>query len=255
MATKKSQEKSMSTDFLPVNLPSGCITYKAEEQDITVRPYNGGDEIILAQINPINLERNFASVLKNVVKGIDPLKLTTGDQLYLIIWEYITSYSDTIKLTEMCSHCLQSVDFIVNLKKDMNIAFLSKEYAEPKEITLPVSKRVVTLRLLTVADSVEVEKMAVKGKNTHLYKLARSIVDCDDPFLEMERMRKWSAKDVARVRKFHELDTFHGPTSTAKVLCPKCKEEEEVVVPFRLDFFYPTGDALGDCFRTRVSTV
>ena len=82
-------------DHLPINLPSRCLTYRDSENksvnpsNVKVRTYQGSDEIYLAQINPINLERNYFEVLKSVLFGIDPLQLTLGDRMYLILWEYV----------------------------------------------------------------------------------------------------------------------------------------------------------------------
>ena len=238
------------SDFLPITLPSKCIPYSGiRPEDILIRPYNGGDEIILAQINPVNLERNFLAVLKNVVRGIDPSQLTTGDRLYIIMWEYINSYSEKIRIKHICSHCLQEVEFEVNLKTDLQIAKLPDNYLELQTFTLPVSKETVQCRCLNLQDEVECEKMSNNGKDVYMYRFARSIMGIDDPFAHMERMKKWEAKDIARIRKFHDIDVFHGPTSEAKSVCPNCREEEEIIVPFRFEFLYPTGEALGSCFR------
>lgn len=236
----------MSNDFLPVQLPSKCLPYPdVKPEDILIRTYNGGDEMLLAQINPANLERNFLAVLKNVIQGIDPVRLTTGDRLYLIIWEYINSYSEFIKINDICSHCLKS-GFNVNLKTDLQITYLPDEYSEPQGISLP-SGKTVQLRILNIEDEVAIEKMAAKGQDPYLYRFARSITDCDNPFVHMERMKEWSSKDIAAIRKFHSIDTFHGPKTEALIKCPHCGEEEEVLVPFRLDFLYPVGEILGDC--------
>lgn len=243
------------SNYLPIQLPSRCLTYPdIKPEDILVRPYNGGDEIILAQINPANLERNFAVILKDVIQGIDPLKLTTGDRLYLIIWEYVNSYSEILHVNQRCSHCLKT-GFNINLKTDLQIAYLPDDYTEPCSITLPGSKENVQLRVFTVEDEIEIEKMAAKGTDPHHYRYARSIVGCDEPFAQMERLKKWKVIDTARLRKFHDIDTFHGPKSEVHVLCPHCGEEEEVSVPFRFDFFYPTSETLGRCFGEGVSTL
>lgn len=232
---------------MSIQLPSKCKLYEGiKPEDILIRPYNGADEILLAQINPINLERNFLTILKNVVKGIDPLRLTTGDRLYIILWEYAVSYSEILNVQQICSHCLQKVKFPVDIKA-IPVDYLSDDYSEPKELKLPVSGETVLIRSFTVRDEVETEKMASQGKDTYLYKYARSIV-CDEPFAQMERMKKWAAKDIAAIRKFHEIDAFHGPTSEVTMACPHCKEEEEVIVPFRFEFFYPTGEILRECF-------
>lgn len=236
----------MSDQYFPVDLPSKCFPYAGLKQgDIQIRPYNGEDEQILAQINPSNLERNFLQVLSRVVKGIDPKNLTLGDRSYLIILEYINSYCEQIKVNSICSHCLNPVDFSVDLRT-LHVTSLPDNYVQPVQVHLPVSQKNVGLRLLTVADEIEIEKFQQKAEGAYLYRWARSI-DGVDPVEQSLEMKTWSAKDIARIRLFHE-QMFHGPDTFVKVLCPKCGQEEDVSVPFRLDFFLPVGSVLRDCF-------
>jgi hypothetical protein len=243
------------SNFLPINLPSKCLPYEGiQPEDILVRPYTGAEEEVLAQINPVNLERNFLAVLKNVVQGIDPSRLTVGDRMYLIIWEYINSYTSNISVAQTCSHCLQNVSFPVDLMNDLGIIFLEDDYTEPHPITLP-SGSDVNVRILTIKDEVDAEKMAVQGKDVFLYRLAKSIVGDEDAFILMERMKNWPAKDIARLRKFHEIDTNHGPNLVTEISCPNCEGREEVVVPFRFEFFHPTGASLGECFGEELLSV
>ena len=102
--------------FLPIKLPSRCFPYEGVNlADVRIRPYKGKDEIFLAEINPINLEQKFVEVLKNVISGIDPEVLTLGDRLYIILWEYINSYSEITQIKTMCSHCLKSIEVGVDL--------------------------------------------------------------------------------------------------------------------------------------------
>jgi len=234
--------------YLPVQLPSRCRTYPDVDPDsIAVRPYTGEDEIILAQINPTNIERNFMTILNRVVQGVDPKILTLGDRLYLIIWEFINSYSDSMKINQTCSFCLEEAEFVVDLRK-FPIQYLNESIEIPTPVELPISGETVYLRPLTVADEVAVEKLVVGGTETHLYRFARSFVNVDNPIEQMEKMRSWHVKDVARVRYYHSVEIDHGPVTIGKVPCPKCKAEEEIEVPFRFDFFYPTGSTLGTCF-------
>jgi len=239
----------MSTSYLPVQLPSGGQTYlSVSSEDITVRPYTGEDESILAQINPNNIEKNFLVILKRVVSGIDPKYLTLGDRLYLILWLFINSYSETVQVSQTCSHCLQDTEFTVDLRK-FETKLLNPDLQIPTPVQLPVSGATVHLRPLTVGDEVAVEKLASSGADVHLYRYARSIVGEDDPVGKMAEMRHWPVKDIARIRYYHEVEADHGPLMNTVLPCPKCGEEEVVSVPFRFDFFYPEGATLGACFR------
>lgn len=238
----------MSTAYLPIQLPSGCRTYlNIAPEDITVRPYTGEDESILAQINPMNIEKNFLVILNRVISGIDPKMLTLGDRLYLIIWLYINSYSEMVKVKQLCSRCLQEQEFSVDMRT-FPTKMLNPSIQLPTPVVLPVSGTTVHLRPLNVGDEIAAEKLAASGTDIHLYRYARTIVGQDDPVGKMMEMQKWPAKDVARIRYYHDVEVDHGPIMTAHALCPKCGQEEEISVPFRFTFFYPEGSALTACF-------
>jgi|GEM_PF-5453977 len=231
--------------YLPIQLPSRCLPYEGvKPEDITIRPYCGEDEILLAQINPANMERNFLAVLKRVLQGIDPIKLTLGDRLYIIIWEYINSYSETVKISAMCSHCLQTGEFIADLRK-LDVAKLPEDFVQPQEVELPVSKEKVKLRLLTVEDRIESERLQDKI-DPYLYECACSVV-CDNVLKQVESIKSWKAKDTARVRYFHE-QYKHGPILLQTLKCSRCGAGVEIIIPFRYDYFFPVGSYLRACF-------
>jgi hypothetical protein len=237
-------------NYLPIQLPSRCRAYSSDITPgaILARPYTGEDEMILAQINPVNIERKFLVILNRVLQGIDPKKLTVGDRLYLIIWEFINSYSETMTVRQVCSHCIKNVEFIVDMRK-CPIKELDPDLSIPTSITLPVSKKQVQLRPLTVEDEIAVEELAESGQDEHHFRLAKSIVGEGDPVAVMMEMKKWPAKDLARIRYYHSWEVDHGTITTVPCKCSNCGKEEEVDIPFRFDFLYPKGQTLRDCFR------
>ena len=233
-------------EFLPINLPSKCKPYEGvEPADIRVRPYKGKDEIFLAEINPINLEQKFVEVLKNVVSGIDPEKLTLGDRLYIIIWEYINSYSEVTQVKTMCSHCLRSIEVGVDLRI-LNSIELPDDFKQPFEKTLPSGKKVL-LRLFNIKDEICSIEYEENLDNGYAYRLARTIVADGDILDRVTEVEAMSSKDTASIRAFHE-EHYHGPEMSTKIKCPKCGEEEEVDIPFDLNFLFPVGEALRGAF-------
>lgn len=236
----------MST-YLPINLPSKCLPYEGiSEADITIRAYLAKDEVYLAEINPINLESKYLLVLKEVVKGIDPKLLTLGDRLYIMVWEYINSYSPIIKLSDVCSHCLKEISVPIDLTK-LNLVKLPDDYHQPYAVKLPDKGKEVTLKLITVKDEIEIEKFEKKNGTAHLYRYARSIVSDTDILSTMGTIEKLTARDLAVIRAFHEK-FYHGPDMNTSFKCPKCGEEDDIIVPFRLEFLYPHGKTLTDAF-------
>lgn len=233
-------------DFIPINLPSKCLTYKDQNNNpinpetVSARVYQGSDEIYLAQINPLNLERNYFEVLKSVLKGIDPTQLTLGDRMYLILWEYVNSYNRRMKIKTVCSNCLSEVEISVDLGSVENKE-LPEDYKQPYPVTLPISGDKVNLRLLTVEDEIKVEKYSKKHKKeAMLYRYARTIVDDMDVIAWVEKLSSMKAKDFMTILSFQDR-FFHGPVMETTFTCPKeeCGEEDDVEIPFRLDFFFP----------------
>lgn len=236
----------MSECFLPINLPSKCTLYDGvKPEDITIRAYQGKDAIFLAEINPVNLVQKFLLVLKNVIRGINPEDLTLGDRFYIMLWECINSYTDIIKVSTTCTYCLKEIDIDVDLKK-LDVVELPYDFKQPYEVKLP-SGKVVKLRLLTTKDEIELEKFEENSDEGLLFRYARSIVDDQDVLKRIEDLRNVSAKDIATIEAFHEK-FYHGPDMITHFTCPKCGKEDELTVPFRLDFFFPYGRALTDTF-------
>lgn len=230
--------------FIPIELPSKCLPYA--EKDITIRPYLAKDEIYLSQINPVNLEPKFLQVLKEVVRGIDPKLLTLGDRLYIMIWEYINSYSHTFPVDITCTHCLNDITTPIDLTKLQKIE-LPDDFKQPYMVKLPDKGREIPLRLLTIQDEIDIENYERKNPDGHLYRYAKSIVSEVDILDKINDLEKLTSKDLAKIRWFHEK-FYHGPDMDTTFKCPKCGEEDELTVPFRFEFLYPHGKALADTF-------
>jgi hypothetical protein len=242
----------MRDNFLPISLPSQCLTYPEVSVDsIKARAYQGSEEELLSQINPLNLERNYLEVMKRVIQGVDPAKLTLGDRLYFIVWECINSYMDIVKVKTVCSNCLQEVEIPVDLKK-LAVIKLPDDYKEPYEISLPSGEQ-VKLRLLTVEDEIEIEKYQKKHGKSHNYRYARSIVGDDNIVEKLKKVEEMQARDKATIRAFHEK-FYHGPDFYYKYICPNpnCGEEDELEVPFRFEFLFPIGETLTQTFGEKL---
>lgn len=236
----------MST-YLPINLPSKCLPYEDVDQTaITIRAYTAADEIFLSEINPINLESKYLMVLKEVLQGIDPKLLTLGDRLYVMIWEYIKSYSSVIQEPVVCSHCIEESTVPIDLLL-LDKVCLPDNFLERCRIKLPDKDREITLRLLTIEDEIAIEQYELKNRDGHLYRYARSVVSDADVLDKLNDITKLSSKDFATIRAFQEI-FYHGPNMNTKFTCPRCEEEDDIVIPFRLEFLYPYGKTLADTF-------
>ncbi len=237
----------MNDNYLPITLPSRCIPYEGIDPDsVKIRSYTGADEVFLSEINILNQTSKFLFILERVMQGIDPKILTSGDKLYIMLWEYINSYSETVFEKDICSGCMQEVSFTVDLRK-MDVVKLPKDLVLPVEVTMEDADPVF-LKLLTIDDELHVQDYAATHPDSHLYKLARLMVD---PKLDLLERKAWlascPAKVLAQIRgKFGEL--YHGPSFSANVTCPGCGREDVIEVPFRFEFLFPTGETLADTF-------
>lgn len=237
----------MNHQYFPISLPSNGRIYPI--QDICARPLCGADEVLLAQMSPTNMEQRFLVLLQNVMQGVDPARLTLGDRLYMILWLTISSYTDTLPISYVCSGCFQEVDVEVDLKT-MEVITLNDDFKQPYYIKLSDGQE-IGLNLLTVNDMVQVERYLLNHEDDHVFKYSLTIDGPDPIEKKMELYQSLPIKDTAKIRAFQEK-FFHGPKMTAIVCCPKCQAKEEVVVPFRFEMLFPTGGDLRRYFGERI---
>jgi len=233
--------------YMQITLPSRCQVYKdVQAEDITVRPYKVKDEAILSQISPHNIEQKYLQVMRDTVKGVDPLDLTIGDRTYIMLWAYINSYSKTDRLQTTCSHCLEPVTAVVDLNS-LGLTYLPEDFKNDATVKIegPDGKMVtVGVRLITVRDEIETEKYSANHKDALVYRYARTISMGDKSAREIKDwLSDCPAASLARIRKWHEANV-HGPVMLTTYECPECEEEEQILVPFRIEYLYPEGETL-----------
>ena len=232
----------MESNYLPIKLPSNCKVYKdVDPSKIAIRTFKGRDEKLIAELSYDNFEKKFLLVLKNVLQGIDPEKLTIGGRLFLMVWEVINSYGSKSPVEIVCSACFKPVTIDVDLAK-LEVTELPDNFVEPWMVKLSSGKE-LGINLLRVADQLKIEDYEKSGKNVYLYRLATSLAGEDTVWHKMEMLEDLSVKDIALIRAFHEK-YFHGPIMEVEYTCPQCGEHGRVMLPFRLEFLLPFGEAL-----------
>ncbi len=224
----------MSRDqYIPIPLPSKCLVYENTDPDsILIRPFKGRDEALIAELTLENLKKKFVTIIENVIQGITPQELTSGDAKYIILWEAINSYTRDYPIDIVCEHCVQKVRVVCDLG-EIDSVDLPANFKQPVETKL--SDRAVNLRLLTIADEIAMFSWTKTGKSAYLYSFALSIVDehmsIPDKLLMLEEM---STADLNEIRKFH-TKYEHGPDMRVPYTCSLCGYEGKLVLPFRLD--------------------
>jgi len=209
---------------------------------LTINTFRGKDEKLLAELTTENFEKRFVTVLKNVLKGIDPNKLTSGDRLWFVLYLTINSYSRLFSVSHECSKCYSTKNYQVDLSQ-LEIIQLPENFKEPYEVKLPVSGDLLKLRLLRVRDLIDIDDLEKSNQNVWLYRYALSIVNEKSIWDNVEYLEKLDVKDIMLIRAFH--DKFkHGPKMISKYTCPDCGGTGVMPVPFRLEMLLPYGENL-----------
>jgi hypothetical protein len=232
----------MSNDkFIPISLPSRCLAYPIPVgTDIRIRPFKGREQELMAELNMPNLSKRLLTILENVFQGIDVRKLTVGDAEYAMIWEAINSYSNKRSINLICGQCEKSITVEIDLMLLEKIE-LSDEYKDVANRTLNLSSLgEIELRLLTLQDDINAFEFSQLSKDasSYLYSYASSIVNGKDVLANREMLEEADAKDLQKIVEWHQKYK-HGVDLTSKYVCPLCKKEGFVHLPFRLATFFP----------------
>jgi len=228
--------------FTKLDLPSRLIPYR-DVDCVEVRMLKGKDEKLLGDMNALNFEKRFNTLLSHgVLKGIDPTILTIGDRVYIMVWLAINCYSADYPVEIICSECFGKSTVSIELGK-LDKLYLPKDYKEPHEIEL-LNKDIVKLRLYRVGDQIQyLDYVQDKGEDNLLYKLAQVMVDDKNMLERIKYLEELDTKSLGLMRAFQEK-YVHGVSLEAAYVCPKCGGKGVTPVPFRLDMVFPAGETI-----------
>lgn len=241
----------MKEGYVQLNLPSQCIPYA--EKEISIRTLRGKDEKLIAGMTMDNIERKFVTVLRNVIDGIDPEKLTLGDRRYILVWLAMNSYSQFYNISFDCEHCLRRIkDYEIDMGL-FKTNRLPDDFNPNYQVTIGTEENseTVTLRLLTVADEIKTAEYEKSGDDPWNFRTALSIVSNDNIMERIRKVEEMIGRDSAKIRGFQE-QFDHGPVMEAEYECPKCGGKGVTPVPFRIDMVFPFGAAAKKHFRAAV---
>lgn len=232
----------MEENFVSISLPSGCRIYDGvDPTKIQARTFKGKDEKLIAEIAGDNLEKKFLAVFRDVLKGIEPEKLTNGDRLYILVWEAINSYTPEYPITYTCSACLQQSNAVVDLSK-LELIELPEDFKEPYEVQLSTGE-IAKLKLFRVEDEIKIADFEKTGKGSWLYRYATTIIGEGSLWDKVAWLENLPSKDLAMIRAVQ--DKFvHGPKMEQECECVHCGVQEAIACPFRLDMLFPYGKGL-----------
>lgn len=229
-----------SDKYIPVSLPSRCIPYEGiNSESIKIRSFKGREQELMATLNMPNLSKRLLTVLENVLQGIKVKDLTSGDAEFVMLWEAINSYSNLRSINLVCSDCEENITIDVDLL-NLEKLELSDDYKDKKKRIVKLSTGDVELRVLTLQDEIEAYEYSKKvtDASSYLYTYACSIVNGRGVLENRDALEKADAQDVQQIIKFQEKYK-HGVNLESKFVCPKCKKEGILKLPFRLEVFFP----------------
>lgn len=247
------------TEF--VELPSRGMAYKEghplhNKEVIEIRYMTAKDEDILTSQSLLKKGLAVDRFLQNILvdKSIDVRELVVGDRNAIIVAARCSGYGNTYDTQVSCPACSEKSNMSFDLEnKKITEPLISEELGITKtekgtfNVTMPMSKYKVEIKLLTGKDELYLSKLtASKKKNriqestmTDQYKLmilsveghsARTIID--------QYVDLMPTRDSRYLRKVYKAVSPNIEIKQA-FTCGSCGHEQELEVPFGADFFWP----------------
>jgi len=254
---------SFSTPTEFVELPSAGRYYPeghplCGKEEVEIYHMTAKDEDILTSETLIKKGIVIDRLLKNVLvdKSIEPNSLLIGDKNALLVAVRITGYGEAYDTKMICPSCMKSVSQRFDLALRTIYHANDEEVKEHGfeisssgsfELTMPASKVVVEVRLMTGQDEEYLNKMSENRRKNKLPEstltdqLRRMIVSVNgDSSGQMikEFIKYMPAKDSRYLRTtYHKI--VPDINMAQEFSCASCGHAQELEVPFTVDFFWP----------------
>jgi hypothetical protein len=217
-----------------INLPSENRFYNNVSQ-VSLKPMTFEHEKnvvanIKKDIDPINV------LLGDCVKGINIGDLLIFDKVYLLMKLRQISYGEEYKFKVECPKCSKESEIILPLS-EMLVNNLPEEFTDPREITLPVTKKKVKIRFPRVRDEIY---LATADKLTdNLYRFVESVENVKDILIINKFIKKLPLKDIKiLINELNRPDLGLDPRFIFG--CTFCGKETELSIPITANFFSVT---------------
>ena len=231
--------------FYEGRLPGGEVVLNpitTQEEKILLSP-SGDRELLLDTV----LER-----CVNLGSEMPYSSLLVADKFFLLLQLRAISYGPQYSFSLRCGSCHTEDHVTLVMPDDVQLRVLTENDHEPFEVTLPVSKKVLGLRLLRVRDEQEIARYARQkaftrraaepGDPAYTYRLAQHIVTIDG-----------EATGVVSALAFCETmvgqdslvirDAIEDNDCVADLVlthaCSRCGDTHDEVMPLTADFFRP----------------
>lgn len=232
--------------------------------EIKIRPYAGPEELLIANMNPMNATQTIGELLDSCIDSSHNFlakDLTSSDIYFLLTWLRAYSYSSLYDITVSCPVCKNSnMVYEVDLSK-LDVKALADEVEfegktikviEPIIVNLPRSKLKMEVRAPRFADELYANTRAnelkgrVRGNPLKTIKRAVAIVkvidgkDSIDNYLEKEDLlcNYLPSEDIIHLDE--ALNCFdHGIDTFIELKCRDCSTQLRTKLPLMREFFRP----------------
>lgn len=244
-----------------VELPSEGKVYPKESSmhglsEVEIRAMTAREEDILTSSTLLKQGKAIGMVISNCLtnNNIDPDDMLVCDRNAVIVNIRVSGYGPDYEAEVQCPQCGNEFQHTFVIDKIMSVKPLSVEPDSPGvnefSYTLPISKKVVKLKLLTGKEDRELSVSMERAKkangpfaptNSVTLRLFQHIVSIDG-VTDRKQIRKlvdnMIAGDSRSLRSF--IDSISPSLDLSdNVMCPTCGEESEVEMPIGASFFWP----------------
>lgn len=179
-----------------------------------------------------------------------------GDYEYLLHKLRIVTYGPEYKLTVGCARCGHVQEETVNLDSLKVKEYNDKEIRALMTLTLPKSKKIITLKYQTprVLDEIELRKAEYKKENkgTTIDPTLLLTIECGIDTVDGEKLKYIELEDFvnnlemkdskAIIKNLNQINTKVGLDTSLEFTCGQCGYDISTFFRFTNEFFGPTND-------------
>jgi len=220
------------SDELELELPSRCVGYKSlNGKAPTLRPMSFDDE--KSMLSPNGQGDAMNKLLARCLSNISVSELYQPDKLYIMLKLREISYGDDYPVEITCPACNKDTKVQFKLSS-LKINYADDDFSDPVEVTLPVLKHKVGIRLPRVKDEQYFETTDKALAN--LWRFVEYVNEYDQKPLISKFLEKLPLRDAHAVLNALSGKQF-GVDTQVHFLCPSCNTKTRMEMPITSDFF------------------
>tara|TARA_R100000805_G_C3620741_1_gene124525 strand:- start:1 stop:837 length:837 start_codon:yes stop_codon:yes gene_type:complete len=243
-----------------VDLPSEGRLYPVghplhNQETIEIRFMTAKDEDILTSRSLLKKGIAIDRLIANLVvdENINPSSLLVGDRYAILVAARASAYGHFYETTVNCPACNESSDYTFNLLEpkvyngdDYEDYSITKNDIGNYVVTLPYTKLLVEVRMLTGHDEVnmikKIQKINKNKTDISISDQMTSYVVAVNGYKEANVINH-VIKNITATESRYLRNAYKSVTPDLKVSgdfeCPSCGHEQDLEVPFGADFFWP----------------